>query len=108
MEIGMQNRCMSRRLTALKLLEHGPLTVPEFVEIAGVGWHYRTTQRLLRNLFLEGMLEQRKRGLYQLKTFSAVDCGFLENCRTHAISRDKREPGRPSCLDNDCPRQRPA
>lgn len=46
------------------LLEHGPLTLGEFVEITG--WPRRTCDRILQGLWLDGMVVKTERGLYSL------------------------------------------
>lgn len=52
-----------RRVTT-KLLEHGPMGLREFSECTG--WSYNRCFKLLREMLMDGFLQQPKRGAYQL------------------------------------------
>lgn len=59
---------MTRTYAARKLLEHGPLTLSEFLQITR--WPYRTAQRTLENLQEVGLVVAEScgqhRNLYRL------------------------------------------
>jgi predicted transcriptional regulator len=55
------------RRTAIMLLQHGPLTLQEFVDIMG-DKSYTTHQRLLNDLMADGLVKRIKKGVYALAT----------------------------------------
>ena len=59
---------MTRTYAAKRLLEHGPLTLREFVSITG--WEYHASQRTLEQLIETGIVVSerlaRKKCLYRL------------------------------------------
>ena len=55
---------MSRTYAALRLLEHGPLSLKHFAMITG--WPYQSAFRVLEQLRDIGAVTQPKRGTYQL------------------------------------------
>ena len=51
---------MTKHYAARKLLELGPLTMPEFVSITG--WKYDTCKKVLYRLRLDGFIRNLRRG----------------------------------------------
>ena len=55
---------MSRPYAALRLLEHGPLSLEHFALITG--WPYRSCQKVLEQLIDNGAIKRASLGIYQL------------------------------------------
>jgi DNA-binding IclR family transcriptional regulator len=55
---------MTRQYAALKLLEHGPLMLAEFVAITG--WPYQSTYKVLAELIDIGAIKRERWGRYSL------------------------------------------
>ena len=60
----VERRSMSRPYAALRLLEHGPLSLEHFAMITG--WPYRACQNILNQLLDTGSVIRAKHGIYQL------------------------------------------
>ena len=55
---------MTRNYAALRLLEHGPLSLELFALITG--WPYRSAHRVLDQLLDDGAVIRVSRGVYQI------------------------------------------
>jgi len=55
---------VTRSYAALRLLEHGPLSLEQFALITG--WPYRSAQKVLDQLIDNGSVKRIVRGIYTL------------------------------------------